>query len=139
MKTFTKVTILVFRLFLFSILGYMIVEQVTHFIRNDDVSSMRYNKFSSHREDIYPTFSICIASYRGGLFKDDLGVNRAEVYTTYLQGKLKETGLNNDYNISELECDMLGPGNSIGGYIKSGIRSHLKQCPRCGRGRRSCC
>ena len=105
MKTFTKVTILVFRLFLFSILGYMIVEQVSHYIRNDDVSSMRYNKFASHREDIYPTFSICIASYRGGLFKDALGVNRAEVYVTYLQGKLKDIGLNNDYNISELDYD----------------------------------
>ena len=93
MKTFAKVIILAFKLFLFFVLGYMIVEQVSNYIRNDDVSSMHYKKFTSHREDIYPTFSICIASYRGGLFKDALGVNTAEIYVTYLKGKMKENGL----------------------------------------------
>ena len=83
----------------------MVIEQVSHYLRNDDVSSLRYQKFTHHQEDVYPTFSLCIASYRGGLFKDFLGVNRAEVYSNYLQGMLKDIGLNHEYEISEINFE----------------------------------
>ena len=83
----------------------MVIEQASHYLRNDDVSSLRYQKLIHHREDVYPTFSLCIASYRGGLFKDFLGVPRAEVYSNYLQGMLKDVGLNHEYNITEINFE----------------------------------
>ena len=83
----------------------MVIEQACHYLRNDDVSSLRYQKFVHHQEDVYPTFSLCIASYRGGLFKDSLGVHRAEVYFNYLQGMLKDVGLNHEYNITEINFE----------------------------------
>ena len=105
MKNFNKITIILFKIFLYSVLGFMVIEQACHYLRNDDVSSLRYQKFTHHQEDVYPTFSLCIASYRGGLFKDVLGVNRAEVYFNYLQGLLKDVGLNHEYEISEIKFE----------------------------------
>ena len=105
MKNFNKVTILSFKIFLVSLLGFMVIEQVSHYLRNNDVSSLRYQKFTHHQEDVYPTFSLCIASYRGGLFKDILGVNRAEVYFNHLQGLLIDVGLNHEYEISEIKFE----------------------------------
>ena len=101
MKNFSKITIILFKICLFSVLGFMVIEQLSHYFRNDDVSSLHYKKFYHHKQDTYPTFSVCIASYRGGLFKDVLGVHKAELYSHHLQGKLKE----DLYNISKFDYD----------------------------------
>lgn len=101
MTNSTKITIILFKICLFSVLGFMVIEQLNHYFKNDDVSSLHYKKFYHHKQDTYPTFSVCIASYRGGLFKDALGVHKAELYSHHLQGKLNE----DPYNISSLDYD----------------------------------
>ena len=75
-----------FKFALFAFLGYMVYIQLKEYFSNQDVSSLLYKKFQHHKEDIYPTFSVCIVSYNGRLFEEKLG-NMTKLYWKYLRGK----------------------------------------------------
>ena len=73
MSVVIKAAEILFKIALFGLLTEMIYEQAKIYIDNDDVSSLLFKKFQHHQEDIYPTFSICVVYYDGGLFKPKLG------------------------------------------------------------------
>ena len=110
MANFIKATIIAFKLFLFSLLIFMVVEQFNEYLKNDDVSSLGYKKFLHHKEDIYPVFSLCLFSADGGLFKDALGSQDAKIYFDYLRGEMNASTLKlyeDLYNISNVNYEYL--------------------------------
>ena len=85
MQFSVNVTIAFFKLNLFVFLGYMVYTEISQYFANEDVSSLLYKEFDSHDEDIYPTFSVCIVYFNGGLFKEKLkGLSR--LYWKFLVG-----------------------------------------------------
>ena len=58
-------------IFLSVILSYF---QYKQYVDNQDLSSITYRKFHSNMKDIYPTFSICLYSSFGMIFKQDTNI-----------------------------------------------------------------
>ena len=108
MQFSVNVTIAFFKLNLFVFLGYMVYTEISQYFANEDVSSLLYKEFHSHNEDIYPTFSVCIVYFNGGLFKEKLkGLSR--LYWKYLVGndvRDKRNFSNIDYD--DVLIDMKG-------------------------------
>ena len=85
MGYFTKGVEILFKMALCGLLVEMVYEQCKIYIDNDDVSSLLYKKFKHHQEDVYPTFSICIVLYDGGMFEHKLG-NLSIPYYHFVRG-----------------------------------------------------
>ena len=85
MAYFIKGVEILFKIALCGLLAEMVYEQCKIYIDNDDVSSLLYKKFKHHQEDVYPTFSICIVLYDGGMFKNRLG-NLSIPYYHFVRG-----------------------------------------------------
>ena len=85
MSSVIKASEILFKIALFGLLTQMIYEQAKIYIDNDDVSSLLFKKFQHHQEDIYPTFSICVVYYDGGLFRPKLGES-SKGYWNFIRG-----------------------------------------------------
>ena len=89
-----KVFKLLFHLACFILAGIMGWEQLNSYLRNEDSTSMSYRKFNEDFLDVYPTYSICIKSLYGDIFRSDdfLGIpgkayRNSLVYNHILLGK----------------------------------------------------
>ena len=56
----------------------MVYQQFKLYIDNEDSSSVSYRAFNQEEKDLYPTFSICLHSQEGGIFKPKPGKDRYE-------------------------------------------------------------
>ena len=77
--------------------GYMVMLQLLRFIQNNDVSTSDFKRFNHSPLDVYPTYSICMNSNKGGIFvdqyledafgPDDSDQINSEMYASMLSGK----------------------------------------------------
>ena len=89
-----QITIL-FQIGCFVIAGYMVNHQFQLYVNNEDSSSVSYRKFNAEPQDTYPTYTVCISSVYGDIFKGDdfLGISSISplpssvVYNLILLGK----------------------------------------------------
>ena len=93
-ENFKKVFKLLFHLACFVLAGIMGWEQLNSYLRNEDSTSMSYRKFNDDFHDVYPTYTICIKSLYGDIFRTDdfLGIpgsayRNSLVYNHILLGK----------------------------------------------------
>ena len=110
MVNIVKLGIIVFKISLFLLMKYMVVEQFNEYLKNDDASSIGYKDFHHHKEDVYPIFSFCLSSMGGGLFKDTLGAECSKIYYKYLKGATSASTLipcEDLYNITNTNYDDL--------------------------------
>ena len=101
MSYLTRGVEILFKIFLFILLAAMVYEQLKTYIKNDDVSSLLYKKYKHHKEDVYPTFSVCVVLYDGGIFKHELG-DSSWPYWNFVRG-LGEDGAREKF--SNIEYD----------------------------------
>ena len=83
---------LAFQIGCFMLAGYMAYQQFQLYVSNNDTSSVSYRKFNSGPQDLYPTFTVCLHSYHGGIFRTDQFLDMDEhansiVYNHVLLGK----------------------------------------------------
>ena len=76
---------LLFYLACFILAGTLGLKQYLSYLKNEDSTSMTYRKFNEEPQDIYPTYTICIKSLYGDIFRKDdfLGIP-GEVYKNSL-------------------------------------------------------
>lgn len=80
---------LIFQATCFILAGYTTVLQFRDYVSNQDVSYVTYKRFNERPQDVYPTFTICLYSASGQLFKRDINF-------------LGEIGKRNDYLYSDM-------------------------------------
>ena len=86
-----------FKVGCFVLAGYMAYHQFELYTKNEDSSSLSYHNFNHDPSDLYPTYSVCINSHHGSIFKHGnfLGVDSSLysnrlVYNHVLLGKCCE-------------------------------------------------
>ena len=65
---------LVFHLMAFVIAGLLSYLQYQNYAKNHDISSVTYRGFNTERKDVYPSFSVCLYSSFGMIFKQDKNI-----------------------------------------------------------------
>ena len=61
---------------------FMVYQQFKLYLNNQDSSSVSYRSFNLQEKDLYPTFSICLHSNKGGILKPNFAKNRQYAYAT---------------------------------------------------------
>ena len=82
----------------------MVYQQFKLYIHNEDSSSLSYRAFNHEEKDLYPTFSICLHSNEGGIFKPKYAKNGYESIMTL--GKYHEILLGYEYINKELNAHL---------------------------------
>ena len=83
---------------------FMVYQQFKLYIHNEDSSSLSYRAFNQEEKDLYPTFSICLHSIEGGIFKAKYAKNGYESIMTL--GKYHEILLGYEYINKELNAHL---------------------------------
>ena len=83
---------LVFKIGCFLVAGYLTYFQFKLYTTNEDSSSVSYRTFNAEHQDTYPSYTVCIQSAYGDIFKKDnfLGVDgysSSLIYNQILLGK----------------------------------------------------
>ena len=82
--------------------GYMTYLQFQYFLSNEDVASISFHRFDAGNKNQYPTYTICLESYDGKLFKSNenklwsaanVSISGKEYYN-FLSGFVDEEGSN---------------------------------------------
>lgn len=102
-----KIGILIlFKLTCFVLVGHMVYLQFQEYVGNYDVSSVYYKKFNDDKDDVYPTFSVCLVLYDGQLFRDSLG-NLSRSYWRFIRGlQENDTNIYSKINFDEVIIDL---------------------------------
>ena len=101
MSSILKGIEVIFKVLLFAVLMKIVYEQLRSYIDNNDASSIFIQKFKSHKENLYPTISICIVDYNGLLFQTALG-NLSKSYWNYARGA---SGIEKTKDFSKIDYD----------------------------------
>ena len=83
---------------------FMVYQQFKLYIHNEDSSSLSYRAFNQDEKDLYPTFSICLHSKEGGIFKPKYAKNGYGNIMTL--GKYHEILLGYEYINKRLNAHM---------------------------------
>ena len=105
-KSFFDILVLIL-CFIFS--GWMVKLQLDYFLENDDVASISFRNIEEGVEGQYPTYSICLFSDEGRIFRQDSSSwNYPHItsfnYHEFLRGWEPQTNTN-DEELSKLQYD----------------------------------
>ena len=86
---------LVFKIGCFFVAGYLTYFQFKLYKTNEDSSSVSYRIFNAEHQDTYPSYTVCIQSVYGDIFKKDnfLGIDgfpSSLIYNQILLGECCE-------------------------------------------------
>ena len=123
MKIASKTLSIVFNLTCYTILAYLAYLQFQYFLANHDSSSVYYKKFVNHKEDVYPTFSVCLVYYHGGLYHKSMG-NLAGPYWNFLLGN--DENYTKDFTKTNFDEVIMNPKEVVKFYKRKGKGSDNK-------------
>ena len=91
-EALSNCNIKLFQLFCIVLVAYLTYEQFLQYLKNEDSSSVSFRKFNQEKRDLYPSFSICMHSKKGGI----------------LQGSSKPSGLKTDLEMEMYHKMLIG-------------------------------
>ena len=80
---------------------FMVYQQFKLYMNNEDSSSVSYRAFNQEEKDLYPSFSICLHSDKGGILKPRYSKNPYEAYSDidkYHQILLGHDNIHNEHD-----------------------------------------
>ena len=112
-KTISNCTIKPFQMLCIILVIYLSYEQLQQYLKNEDSSSVSFRNFNQEKRDLYPTFSICVHSEKGGIISggslklSPSNGSFADKYHEMLIGKEKLHKNFQDINFNHTVIDIL--------------------------------